>query len=238
MLTHLDYIDRETTATRLTSILNDPALRLLFREYLRETVCEENLSFYLDVVEFDKNFRAIDVNRPDAVRETLAAAYGLYNAFLAPGSPCELNIDHTLRQDMASRMTRAVAKDDNSMYASLKDVAALFERAQQQVFKLMAGVSTLYQQICQDRLHLTCLYRILSLSLRDRLDILKWQAINPVTKTGTLLFRTEQEMSSSGWSLHLPVFERLLYFMGCRYFLLHHVFLWLSYAVPLSVMII
>ncbi|KAF8460423.1 regulator of G protein signaling domain-containing protein [Kalaharituber pfeilii] len=133
--------DRETNTTRLTSILNDPALRLLFREYLRETVCEENLSFYLDVVEFDKNFKAIDVNKPEAVRETLAAAYGLYNAFLAPGSPCELNIDHTLRQDMASRMTRAVAKDENSMYASLKDVAALFERAQQQVFKLMAGDS-------------------------------------------------------------------------------------------------
>ena len=68
---------------------------------------------------------------------------GLYNAFLAPGSPCELNIDSTLRQDMASRMTRAVAKDDNSMYASLKDVAMLFERAQQQVFKLMAGVCIL-----------------------------------------------------------------------------------------------
>ncbi|KAF8420703.1 regulator of G protein signaling domain-containing protein [Tirmania nivea] len=132
---------RETTTTRLTSILNDPALRLLFREYLRETVCEENLAFYLDVVEFDKNFKAIDVNKPEAVRETLAAAYGLYNAFLAPGSPCELNIDHTLRQDMASRMTRAVAKDDSSMYASLKDVAALFERARQQVFKLMAGDS-------------------------------------------------------------------------------------------------
>lgn len=136
-----DPRDRETNTTRLTSILNDPALRLLFREYLRETVCEENLSFYLDVVEFDKSFKAIDVNRPDAVRETLAAAYGLYNAFLAPGSPCELNIDHTLRQDMASRMTRTVAKDDSSMYASLKDVAALFERAQQQVFKLMAGDS-------------------------------------------------------------------------------------------------
>lgn len=41
---------------------------------------------------------------------------------------------------MASRMTRAVAKDDTSMYTSLKEVAALFDRAQQQVFKLMAGV--------------------------------------------------------------------------------------------------
>jgi hypothetical protein len=42
---------------------------------------------------------------------------------------------------MASRMTRAVAKDEQSMYTSLKEVAALFDRAQQQVFKLMAGVS-------------------------------------------------------------------------------------------------
>jgi len=40
-------------------------------------------------------------------------------------------------------MTRAVAKDDASMYISLKEVAALFERAQQQVFKLMAAVCIL-----------------------------------------------------------------------------------------------
>ncbi|KAI5788298.1 regulator of G protein signaling domain-containing protein [Geopyxis carbonaria] len=132
---------RETNTTRLTAILNDAALRLLYREFLRETVCEENLAFYLDVVEFNKNFNAIDLAKSDAVRETLAAAYGLYNAFLAPGSPCELNIDHTLRQDMASRMTRAVAKDDASMYSSLKEVAGLFDRAQSQVFKLMAGDS-------------------------------------------------------------------------------------------------
>jgi hypothetical protein len=37
-------------------------------------------------------------------------------------------------------MTRAVAKDETSMYSSLKEVASLFDRAQQQVFKLMAGV--------------------------------------------------------------------------------------------------
>ncbi|KAI5801075.1 regulator of G protein signaling domain-containing protein [Pyronema domesticum] len=136
-----DGSPRETNTTRLQAILNDAALRLLYREFLRETVCEENLTFYLDVTEFNKNFMAIDLSKPDAVRETLAAAYGLYNAFLAPGSPCELNIDHPLRQDMASRMTRAVAKDDASMYSSLKEVAALFDRAQQQVFKLMAGDS-------------------------------------------------------------------------------------------------
>lgn len=69
---------RETNTTRLTAILNDAALRLLFREFLRETHCEENLSFYLDVVQFTNNVNALDKNKSDSVRETLASAYGKY----------------------------------------------------------------------------------------------------------------------------------------------------------------
>lgn len=65
---------------------------------------------------------------------------GLYNAFLAPGSPCELNIDHSLRTALAGRMTRAVG-DDDAMVKSLDEVAALFDQAQVSVFKLMASVS-------------------------------------------------------------------------------------------------
>ncbi|KAI9857364.1 MAG: hypothetical protein M1813_008266 [Trichoglossum hirsutum] len=135
---------RETNTNRLTVILSDAALRLLFREHLRDTHCEENLSFYLDVVEFTTTFRAIvrknESPKIDTVRETLAAAYGLYNAFLAPGSPCELNIDHQLRNSLASRMTRAVG-DDQGMITSLREVAELFDEAQNQVFKLMASDS-------------------------------------------------------------------------------------------------
>ncbi|KAF3942165.1 hypothetical protein ABW19_dt0208021 [Dactylella cylindrospora] len=133
--------NRETNTTRLSSILSDPALRLLFREFLRETLCEENLSFWIDVQDFQLQFKNLNEKTLENIRETLASAYGIYNAYLAPGSPCELNIDHTLRQDLAARMTRAVAKDEQSMYSSLKEVAILFERAQEQVFKLMAGDS-------------------------------------------------------------------------------------------------
>lgn len=65
---------------RLNMILQDPALRLLFREFLRDSLCEENLSFYLDVNEFTTNYRALEksnaLTRIDAVRETLAGAYG------------------------------------------------------------------------------------------------------------------------------------------------------------------
>jgi hypothetical protein len=159
---------RDSNNARLTHILQDPALRLLFREFLRYSLCEENLSFYLDVSEFTANYHKAEktgtFNKVDSVRETLAAAYGmyfkkvenfcfswsviliffsflgLYNAFLAPGSPCELNIDHALRNSLASRMTKAVG-DDESMYKSLQEVVHLFELAQTSVFKLMSSVS-------------------------------------------------------------------------------------------------
>ncbi|KAL1969938.1 hypothetical protein VTN77DRAFT_7448 [Rasamsonia byssochlamydoides] len=135
---------RDSNNARLNHILHDPALRLLFREFLRSSLCEENLSFYLDVSEFTANYHRLEksgaLNKIDTVRETLAAAYGLYNAFLAPGSPCELNIEHGLRNSLASRMTKAVG-DDESMLKSLQEVVNLFELAQTSVFKLMSSDS-------------------------------------------------------------------------------------------------
>ena len=148
-------VSRDSNTQKLDKILNDAALRLLFRENLRDTHCEENLSFYLDVDEFLKSCRiAIKANSPrnksnastsgqnslDSVKETMASAYGIYNAFLAPGSPCELNIDHMLRNQLATRMTKAVGQDA-AMIESLKEVTKLFEEAQTSVFKLMASVS-------------------------------------------------------------------------------------------------
>ncbi|KAK2881766.1 hypothetical protein FQN49_000433 [Arthroderma sp. PD_2] len=137
-------VPRDSNNARLHHIIQDPALRLLFREFLRYSLCEENMSFYLDVSDFTANYRRAEkagaFAKMDTVRETLASAYGLYNAFLAPGSPCELNIDHALRNSLASRMTRAVG-DDASMVKSLTDVVQLFEAAQLSVFKLMSSDS-------------------------------------------------------------------------------------------------
>ncbi|KAI7205867.1 Developmental regulator, partial [Hortaea werneckii] len=135
---------RDSNTTRMTVIIRDPALRLLFREYLRETHCEENLAFYVEVrsflAEYERAKRDTSSPRLDIIRETLASAYSLYNAFLAPGSPCELNIDHNLRNALAGRMTRAVGEDEQ-MLKSLDEVAVLFDQAQSSVFKLMASDS-------------------------------------------------------------------------------------------------
>lgn len=71
---------------------------------------------------------------------------GLYNSFLASGAPSELNIDHSLRNRLDSRMIRTNT-DDTAMRESLEDVVELFELAQSAVFKLMASVSRVYQSI-------------------------------------------------------------------------------------------
>ncbi|KAL2061718.1 hypothetical protein VTL71DRAFT_7096 [Oculimacula yallundae] len=143
-------VSRDSNTQKLDKILNDASLRLLFRENLRDTHCEENLSFYLDVDEFLKSCKLAIKSNPssrsnsgsnlDSVKETMASAYGIYNAFLAPGSPCELNIDHLLRNQLATRMTKAVGQD-SAMIESLKEVTKLFEEAQLSVFKLMASDS-------------------------------------------------------------------------------------------------
>jgi hypothetical protein len=150
---------KDSNVNRLNVILQDAALRLLFKEFLRQSLCEENLQFYFDVSDFTSNYRALEksgkLERPEAVRETLAAAYGkcvhtvfraalidpgLYNSFLASGAPSELNIDHSLRNRLDSRMIRTNT-DEESMRGSLEEVVDLFELAQNVVFKLMASVS-------------------------------------------------------------------------------------------------
>jgi GTPase-activating protein SST2 len=166
-------VSLDSNAQKLDKILNHAALRLLFRENLRDTHCEENLSFYLDVDKFLQSCKiVIEANslssgksssgNLDSARETMASAYGIYNTFLAAGSPCELNIDHSLRNQLAIWMTRAV-EQDVSMIESLTEVTTLFKEAQFSVFKLMASVSRIIPG--GFRLFLTSLLRILSPSL-------------------------------------------------------------------------
>ncbi|KAK2685912.1 hypothetical protein QWA68_016077 [Fusarium oxysporum] len=136
----------DSSTQRLNEILNDPAVLLLFREQLRHTHCEENLSFYQDIHEFLPRCKAAtraaqkarNLNAMDDVKEIMAQAYGIYNAYLAPGSPCELNIDHQLRNSLATWMTKAVDQDI-AMICPLQEAMSLFEDAQTAVLKLMAS---------------------------------------------------------------------------------------------------
>lgn len=82
---------RDSNNSRLNLIVQDPALRLLFREFLRDTHCEENLAFYLEVRDFTRSYdqaeRAKAFVRLDAIRESLAAAYGRMDRFSSAFQP-------------------------------------------------------------------------------------------------------------------------------------------------------
>ncbi|KAG6850166.1 hypothetical protein H0H93_000293 [Arthromyces matolae] len=119
---------KESNTGRLRYILEEPAMRSLFREFLRSNFCEENLSFWLDVQDFKRKFNitssAAAVTAP--VRTTshttpgqqamekhheslITTASVIYNTYLAPSSSCELNIDHNLRNEMTKYLEDTVA---------------------------------------------------------------------------------------------------------------------------------
>lgn len=77
-------VGRDSTNNRMAIILRDPALRLLFREFLQDIHCEENLTFYLDVKNFLADYAAAKRANPprvDVIRENLASAYSMYSSF-------------------------------------------------------------------------------------------------------------------------------------------------------------
>lgn len=149
--TNTGLLNNETNHKRLFIILNDPALRFQFRVFLQENYCEENLSFYLESIQF---FQLAEHAKDSmSIQESLTKAYDLYNAFLVEGSPCELNLDYALKQSLADCMTTIVLNDNETMKNTLESVVRLFDKAQKQILRLMArdSVPKFLQSITQIR---------------------------------------------------------------------------------------
>ncbi|KAM0546203.1 hypothetical protein ACHAPJ_010987 [Fusarium lateritium] len=134
----------ESNRHKLEKILLDPTLRLLFRENLRETYCEEGLAFYEQADEIVRDSKTLletiekEKKESDAAaNELLSQSHVVFNTFLAPGSPREVNINHKLRSSLSQRMTKAQALDA-TVSDTLKEVTSLLESAQEAVFRLMA----------------------------------------------------------------------------------------------------
>ncbi|GAA5888783.1 hypothetical protein JCM6882_002851 [Rhodosporidiobolus microsporus] len=117
--------DQHSTTTRLRAILDDPALRALFRDFLRANYCDENLGFWLEVSDFRRRFSTTSsavgasskrkpANATNAMeshqQNLVAAALHIYNTYLAPLSPNELNIDHNLRADVVNYVNRSLSE--------------------------------------------------------------------------------------------------------------------------------
>ncbi|KAG9014978.1 hypothetical protein FRB94_007050 [Tulasnella sp. JGI-2019a] len=123
---------KESNTDRLRHILDEPALRSLFREFLRGNFSEENLSFWLDVQDFKRRFNTTSsanaaprshqnpVNGKGSTtpgqlamekhhEALISMAFVIYNTYLAPSSPCELNIDHGLRNELRVYLNEVMA---------------------------------------------------------------------------------------------------------------------------------
>jgi len=120
---------KESNADRLRFILNEPAVRNLFRDFLKTNFCEENLTFWLEVEDFKRKFNTTSSARGGAesyrapVKGTpgqaamekhhdalIQIAFIIYNTYLAPSSQCELNIDHGLRGELVSYLNQVMTE--------------------------------------------------------------------------------------------------------------------------------
>ncbi|GBE79209.1 regulator of G protein signaling domain-containing protein [Sparassis latifolia] len=165
---------KESNTDRLRYIIDEPQLRSLFREFLRTNFCEENLAFYLEVQDFKRKFNitssAIASNSSSAAprggpkvtpgqiamerhhESLIASAFSIYNNYLAPSSPSELNIDHGLRNELSGYLSEVITSltgkafqgrvelDQATQFnaTQLQTMIRLYERIQTHVFRLMA----------------------------------------------------------------------------------------------------
>lgn len=107
--------DGAPIAPTIREILGDEDLALLFREFLHQLQCAENLSFYVEVE---------DYKRLETHDERLERFTKIWNRYLDNEAPTPLNIDSKVRQRIQSR--REAAEVD------------IFDEASEFAFSLLA----------------------------------------------------------------------------------------------------
>ncbi|KAF9360357.1 hypothetical protein BGX26_009709 [Mortierella sp. AD094] len=120
-----------SNTSRLNGILSDSTVRDLFKSFLKQNICEENLSFYLEVLDYKVKFTAL-INSaraydqsvfgqnvgnnkhtyPPSLRELekhiCTQAFAIFETYLVSGAPREVNLPHQMRQDITTYMQAVV----------------------------------------------------------------------------------------------------------------------------------
>ncbi|RUS22766.1 regulator of G protein signaling domain-containing protein [Endogone sp. FLAS-F59071] len=149
------YDPKQSNEAKLRQILDDPQLRSLFKDHLRTNLCDENLEFWIDHQSLKRRYKSLSpALSTRAQRDLLAEALHIYNTYLAPSAPLELNIDHSLRLEMTQYMKSvapvvAQVGGEKSVAAvvpagsptpgqALAAIMKLFDRTSEQICRLMA----------------------------------------------------------------------------------------------------
>lgn len=80
--------------TKLNQILETPLLRMYFRDFLRKNYCVENINFWVDHHILLKN------STKKNIIEQITECYSIYETYLGPTATADLNINHTLHQEI------------------------------------------------------------------------------------------------------------------------------------------
>ncbi|KAG0083738.1 hypothetical protein BGZ93_006878 [Podila epicladia] len=125
-----------SNTTRLNIILSNATLRDLFKSFLKQNICEENLSFYLEVLDFKSKFNTlinstraysqsvsgqeqtnIAYSHPPSLRELekqiCTQAFAIFETYLALGSSREVNLPHQMRADITAYMQAVIRNMEN-----------------------------------------------------------------------------------------------------------------------------
>ncbi|KAG0239789.1 hypothetical protein BGX31_002499 [Mortierella sp. GBA43] len=126
-----------SNASRLHGILSDTTVRDLFKNFLKQHFCAENLSFHLEVVDYKTKFttliatakaynispagqepNGINVPYPPSLRELekqiCNQAFAIYELYLVSGAPREVNLPHQMRYDIMAYMQGVVRNMETS----------------------------------------------------------------------------------------------------------------------------
>ncbi|KAI8391005.1 regulator of G protein signaling domain-containing protein [Radiomyces spectabilis] len=148
---------KESNFARLKVILDDPQLRSLFKDFLRANFCEENLDFWIDYTTLRRKCRNQSPALPSQnQKDLLEDAYDIWSTYLKPGASCELNVEHSLRQEMArlvnsmvsviptytpGQIKPTVVISTPSASQSLRMMLKWFDRVDDHISRLMASDS-------------------------------------------------------------------------------------------------
>ncbi|ANB14712.1 GTPase-activating protein SST2 [Sugiyamaella lignohabitans] len=127
-----------TSAITLQMILSDPAMCHLFREYLEENLCQENLLFYKDMEKISDMYKHLKLlkklpNDKEPIESysttILSAIYGVLGRYFSPRAPYGLNIDAQIKRMIIEEMTTNQSlTNDNKNNNNKHETSALVDR--------------------------------------------------------------------------------------------------------------
>lgn len=129
------YNAKDSNTKRLRNILEEPALRSLFRDFLRQNFCEENLSFWLDVQDFKRRFHT--TSSAVAVR----AANGLTDA---TGTPVKAGMGRKLGRSITEAFNAVGGGESASKDEPIIQGFAAMEKHQQELVSMAFVIYSTY----------------------------------------------------------------------------------------------